>query len=604
MRSRKLKTVLLFSSVAVFPTFAEPLSVITTVSPNPVPLNQQVVFTIELSGDGAMKVGQPELPDMGGYLTFLGSGGTSQNISFINGRMSASKSYTFYYLATREGTFTIPAVKVVYDNKTYESQPITMTVTQGPPPTAAPAPSSPGVSASGENLFLRAIVSRRRVYQNEPVYVTFRLYSAVSVSGYSITSAPSSAGFWVEEIETPQQPQVREEVINGKRYVCADIKKVAFFPATAGEKTIGPMTVQCEVKVPARRSRDPFDAFFSDPFFGRTTTMTVSSPAVTIEALPLPESGKPAEFRGAVGRFQLKAELDRDEATTDDAVTLRVTISGNGNIRLIGEPTVTLPPEFQQYAPNVTENVSRQPGAIGGSKTFEYVMIPRYVGTFRISPVAFAYFDPEAGSYKRLTSPEMFIRVSKGQRTAAAVDAGLSREEVKYVGRDIRYIKTEPGKWVRRGSRPYRSSGFFISLAAPLFLWIGAVVYRRRLDMESRDTALLRSRRANAAARRRLSKAKSLLSAPQQKAFYAEIADALQGFAADKLNLEKVDLISSELEGELRRRGVNEELIRRYFDIIRHCDYQRFAPATSTEEEMKAVYRAANEVIVQLEKAF
>ncbi|MDZ7370679.1 MAG: BatD family protein [candidate division KSB1 bacterium] len=584
---------------------AEPLTVTTTVSRNPASLNEQVIFTIELSGDGATKVDRPELPDMGGYLTFLGSGGTSQNITFINGRMSASKSYSFYYLATKVGSFTIPPVKVVYDNQTYESKPINMTIVQGAAPQAAPPSTSAAdraPAAAGEDLYLRTIVSKKRVYQNEPVFVTFRIYAAVSVGGYSIVSPPETSGFWVEEIEAPQQPQVNEEVINGKRYVYADIKKIAVFPTSAGEKTIGPMTLQCEVRVQGRRSRDPFDMFFNDPFFSRTVTQTIASPAVTIDVMPLPEAGKPAEFTGAVGKYQLKAELDRTEITTDDALTLKVTVSGSGNIRMISEPKVQIPPEFQSYAPNVSENISRRPGAVSGSKTFEYVLVPRFVGTQRIPPVVFAYFNPESGSYQRLTTPELTVHVAKGQRAVLAGGSGLTREEVKYIGQDIRYIKAEPGKWRRIGVKPYRTTGFFLSLILPVLAFGMAFLYRRNQEKLSSNIALARSRRANAAAMRRLSKAKSFLAVEQQKKFFAEIAEALNNFAADKLNLEKADLISTDLEQAFRSRGVDEALIRDFFALLQTCDYQRFAPSTATLEDMERIYQSAKEVLIKLEK--
>ena len=584
----------------------QPLTVTTTVSKTEPAVNQQVIFTIELTGEGANKIGQPELPDMAGYLTFLGSGGTSQNISFVNGRMSVSKSYSFYYLASKAGSFTIPPVRVVYDNKTFESQPINMTITQSAQPpatTARPEAPASGAADGGEELFLRAIVSKKRVYQNEPVFVTFRIYSALSVSGYSITTPPATAGFWAEDLETPQQPQVREEVINGKRYVSADIKKVALFPTSPGDKTIGPMTVQCEVKVQARRSRDPFDSFFNDPFFGRTATKVISSPAVTIEALPLPSENCPPDFSGAVGQFQLRADVDRTDMTTDDALTLKVTISGTGNIRMIGEPAVTIPPEFQKYSPNITENISRQPGAVGGSKTFEYVLVPRFVGTQRLKPITFTYFDPGARAYKRLTAPERIINVSRGQRAVVAGGVGLSREEVQYVGQDIRYIKTTLGKVSPVGFRVYRSTGFYLALILPALLLAAAFAQQRHGQKLSGNVAYARSRKANALAMRRLGKAKALLDPAQQKAFYAEVSDALGGFAADKLNLSKAGLISSELEAEFRRRGLDAALTQEYFDLIRQCDYRRFAPVNAALDEMKAMYQSAKNVIVKLEKA-
>jgi hypothetical protein len=602
--NRKIYTFALFWAVAGV-AFSQALTVSTSVNQTQVPLNQQVVFTIELTGEGANKIGQPEQPDMGGFLTFLGSGGTSQNVSFVNGRMSVSKSFSFYYLASKVGSFTIPPVKVVYDNQSFESQPINMTIMQtGQAPVVTGNTQAAAASGGGDDLFIRAIVSRRRVFQNEPVFVTFRIYAAVSVSGYSIAAMPATEGFWTEDIESPQQPQVHEETINGKRYVTADIKKIAIFPTSPGAKSLGPMSVQCEVKAQARRSRDVFDSFFDDAFFGRTTTRVISSPAVDIEVAPLPDEGRPAEFNGAVGQFQLKASVDRTDATTDDAVTLKIVISGTGNIRMLSEPAVVIPQDFQRYSPNVTENISRQPGAISGSKTFEYVLVPRFVGQQRIKPITFAYFDPEARTYKRLTSPELVINVTKGQNAVAGTSgAGLSREEVKYVGQDIRYIKPVIGKLKPAGFRVYRSSAFYLAIILPLLLLAGAFTYQKHLEKLSGNIAYARSRKANAMAMRRLSKAKSLLNASQQKEYYAEVSDALSGFAADKLNLAKAGLISTDLENEFKRRKLDENLTKEYFDLIRQCDFQRFAPANASVDGMETFYQTAKNVIIKLEKA-
>jgi hypothetical protein len=601
----KIKNIFAFLLAVSGVAFSQSLTVSTSVNQTQVPLNQQVVFTIELNGEGANKIDQPEQPDMGGFLTFLGSGGTSQNISFVNGRMSVSKSFSFYYLASKVGSFTIPPVKVIYDNKSFESQPINLTITQtAQAPVVAGNAQAAAASGGGDDLFLRAIVSRRRVFQNEPVFVTFRIYAAVSVTGYSIAAAPATEGFWTEDIESPQQPQVREEMINGKRYVTADIKKIAVFSTSPGAKSLGPMSVQCEVKAQARRSRDVFDSFFDDAFFGRTTTKVASSPAVDIEVLPLPVEGRPAEFNGAVGQYQLKATVDRSEVTTDDAVTLKVSISGTGNIRMISEPAVTIPQDFQRYSPNVTENISRQPGAISGSKTFEYVLVPRFVGQQRIKPVTFAYFDPEARTYKRLTSPELVINVTKGQNAVAGTSgAGLSREEVKYVGQDIRYIKTAIGKLKPVGFRVYRSSAFYLAIILPLLLLAGAFVYQKHLEKLSGNIAYARSRKANAMAMRRLSKAKSLLNSSHQKEYYAEVSDALSGFAADKLNLAKAGLISTDLENEFKRRKLDDTLTKEYFELIRQCDFQRFAPANASIDGMETFYQTAKNVIIKLEKA-
>ncbi|MBN1479748.1 protein BatD [candidate division KSB1 bacterium] len=604
----KSKTFIIFIFLAISSWLsAQPLTVTTSVNQNQIGLNQQLVFTIELSGEAAQKVAQPELPDMQGYLDFLGSGGTSQNISFVNGRMSVAKTFTYYYLAVKEGEFIVPPVTVIYDNTEYASKPITVTISQSAAAgqSQSPASSQPPSSNSTDDLYIRTIVNKRSVYQNEPIIVTYRIYAAVSVTGYSITKLPETTGFWTEDIETPQQPQVKNEMIDGKRYLTADIKKIALFPTSAGEKTIGPMALQCEVRVQtSRRSRDLFDSFFDDAFFGGTTRRSIASPAVEIDVKPLPAANKPADFSGAVGQYKLNATVDKTDVNTDEALSLKVNISGTGNIRLLPKPRLEIPSDFEQYDPKETEVIDRQGGIISGSKTFEYVLVPRFPGEQRIKPITFSYFDPVKKDYVTLSAPELIINVTKGaNQFIASGGSGLSKEEVRYVGQDIRFIKLAPGDFQPIGYRIYTSFGFFALLALPIFLLAWAVLYKNHRDRLSENIAYARSRRANTLAMKRLSKAKLLLSEDRQKEFYAEVADALTGFAADKLNMSKAGLISDELEKEFKNRGLDAELTTDYFSLIRTCDLQRFAPSTVEVETMQQSYKEAKKVIIKLEKA-
>ena len=585
---------------------AQPLAVATSVNQSIIAVNQQLVFTIELTGAGAQKIGQPELPDMGGSLTFLGSGGSSQNISVVNGKMSVSKSYTFYYLAAKPGTMTIPPVRVTYKNRSAQSQPLSLTITaSATPPQASQGKQKSAQATAGNKLYLRTIVSKKSVYPNEAIIVTYRIYAAVTVSGYSIAKLPETTGFWVEDVEMPQRPQTREQVINGQRYVTADIKKMTVFPTSPGKRRIGPLSLQCEVKQQSRRrSRDPFDSFFDDAFFGRTVRQTIASPIVEIDVKPFPKENEPASFSGAVGQFKLNASIDKTDVNTDEAVTLKVTLSGVGNIQLLPKPKVQIPPDFEQYAPTVSQNIDRTNGVISGGKTFEYVLVPRFPGEQRIKPVAFSYFDPKAGTYKTLQTKEIVINVAKGKnQIVRGGGSGLSKEEVKYVGQDIRFIKVESDDYQPIGYRLYKTFVFYVLLFAPLLILAVAFAYRKHLQKLSGNVAYARSRKANAVAMKRLSKVKQLLNEDSQKDFFAEVSNALAGLAADKLNMAKAGLISNELENEFKKRRLDPELTKEYFDLIRFCDLQRFAPSSVKKEEMQESYQTAKKVIINLEKA-
>jgi hypothetical protein len=598
----------LFLTAFAETSLAQPLSVSTSVDKTTLAVNEQLVFTIELSGEGANGASNPELPEMGGFLSLLGSSGTSQSIQIINGRMTVQKSQTYYYMAAKEGTFQIPPVKVSYKGVEYQSNPINITITKSAGNAAPPAnqPQSRTVSpeaGAGDDLFIRAIPNKRRVYQNEAVIVTYRIYTQVNVSSYGVSKLPETAGFWAEDFDQGQ-PQTREEVLNGKKYVVADIKKVALFPTSSGSKTIGSLVIDCDVRMQSRRrTTDIFDSFFDDPFFNRTVRKSIYSKPIEVEVLPLPSEGRPGNFSGAVGDFRLEANIDKQNVKTNEAISLKIKISGVGNIKILPQPQLAIPSDFQQYDPKVTENISRQGGAISGSKTFEYVLVPRFPGEQQIRPFEFSYFDPQAATYRTLSSPSFSIHVTKGADDFVSLGPGLSKEEVRLVGQDIRFIKLTTSQLTPIGKRLYTSFAFISLSIVPLILLIGSVAYRSHLEKLSGNVAYARRRRANRMAMKKLSKAYSLLDEKTQKQFYAEASRALLGFAADKLNLSEAGIITSEIEKRLIDHNLESNLIQSYMKLVQTCDYQRFAPANISKSEMEEFYQQAKEAIINLEKA-
>ncbi len=593
---------------------AKGISVRAYLDRNAVSVGDQFALSIEVSGSDASKVPAPKPPDLSKFAAFVGSS-TSQSIQFVNGRMSASKTTIFFFQATAPGMYTIPPVQVVYKSKTYPTNRLTIQVRKktatAPPPAPGARGQTPGTTtlpkATGPrrgDLFLRALVNKRTVYQNEPVVITYRIYTRVSVTGYGIKTLPKTAGFWAEEVPLPQRPQTRNEIYNGIKYVVADLKKMVLFPTAPGKKVIDPMVVTCQVRVRSRRhSRDIFDEFFNDDFFGREIQQDIKSQPITIQVLPLPEAGKPANFSGAVGQFRLKASLSKDTVKANEAVTLTIRISGSGNIKMLPEPKLKLPPDFEKYEPKVTQKINRTASGVSGFKQFEYVLIPRFPGEQHIAPISFSYFDPRAKTYRTLHSPEFVVRVGRGAQTAVSLGEGLSKEEIRLVGSDIRFIKTEPPEFIRLNATFYKTPLFWLLVFVPLLALGGAFGYKRYQDRLEENVAFARSQRANQFAKKRLQKAKKLLDESTQKEFFAEISRALLGFLADKFNLPPAGIMTDEVEHLMRERGVDEETIRKYLDCLNTCDFQRFAPANSTVADMQSCYNDASEAIVRLEKA-
>jgi len=573
-------------------------------------LNEQFVLSVEISGSGAGSAPQPKLPDMDKFAAYVGSG-SSQSIQFINGRMSVSKTLNYYFIAREVGKFQIGPVTLTYKGKTYTTEPIDIEIvkTSAQPQQIPRQKQRPRLRAEDTiegNLFVKASVNKKRVYQNEPVILTYKIYTRVNVTSYGISKLPTTVGFWVEEFPLPQRPRTHEEILNGKRFLVAEIKKLALFPTNPGQKVIDPMEVECEIRVRERRPRDIFDhffddSFFGDSFFGRTVRRVIKSNPVTVEVIPLPETGKPANFSGAVGSFNITAGVDKNSVKTHEAVTLKVKLSGTGNIKTLPEPVVNVSSDFEKYEPKITQKISRKGGVVSGSKTFEYILIPRHPGKQRIKPIEFSYFDLKSKTYKTLRTDEIVIDVAKGPEEFIALGSGLSKEEVKLLGQDIRFIKTITS-FRKKGSYFYNSSGFLVLSFLPLILLGASLAYRRHLDRLSGDVAYARSRRAAQVAAKRLRKAKRCLNENTQKEFYAEVSRALLGFLGDKLNLPEAGIITDQVEEMLRGRGVDDRVISHYMNCLRTCDYQRFAPSDSKIDQMRNFFEDSKRAIAELER--
>ncbi len=587
---------------------AQDLSVNTFVSRTTIGLNQQFELSVELSGADANSAPQPEVPDLAKFASYVGSG-TSTNMQLINGRMSVTKRYTHHFIATREGSFEIPAVTVVFKGKTFSSTPITVTVRSGGTTQprqsnpSAPDPGQQGDQRLDEILFLKASVDKRQVYQNEAVVVSYKIYTAVNVSNYGISQLPDAVGFWTEDFELPGRPALHNEVVDGRQFKVAEIKKIAAFAQGPGVKTLDPLEIECEVQLPRQRSRrDIFDSFFNDPFFGRTVRRTLRSNPVTIDVMPLPDTGKPSDFSGAVGDYSITASVDKQSVKTNEAIALRVEVAGKGNIRIVPKPKLNFPADFEVYDPKITESVNRTAGVISGRRTLEYVIIPRFAGQQTISPVKFSYFDPKSKAYRESVTDPISITVTKGEDQFASAGLGNSKEDVRFIGQDIRFIQMRLPEFKLRGTVFYKRVWFFLMILLPPLFLAAAVVYRRHQDKISSNVAYARSRKANQMAKTRLKRAGQLMQKGEPQQFYAEISNALTGFVGDKCNVASAGLITDEVNEILARKGVDEKMRSDFLACLHACDFKRFAPSEVNDGEMKSFLAEAKQALIGLDR--
>ncbi len=413
--------VVLFIFLGAGAVMAQDVTFQASVDKNPVGMNDQFTLILSLSSSGAGGGKNLQLPDLSKFRIMSGPN-QSSSMQFINGAVSSSVSYSYVLEPKEIGKFTIGSVAIEVAGKTYHTNPIAIEVVKGSSKPKQQAAADDVSGQIGDNLFLRAVVSKAHVIQGEQVNLTYKLYSRVALLDVSTDKASNLIGFWGEEVERPKDIPPTVETVNGKQYRVYTIKLMALFPTQSGTLEISPMALKATVQVQARRSLDPFDSFFSNPF-GRSTVAEIKSEPVKIKVDPLP-SGAPPDFKGAVGKFAMSTTVDKKSTRTNEAVTLKVTISGTGNIKLLESPAVELPADFEQYSPKVSDNISRPQGLISGSKTFEYLLIPRYPGLKVIKPVTFSYFDLGTREYVRLRSPQIELNVEQGAASPTPLVAG------------------------------------------------------------------------------------------------------------------------------------------------------------------------------------
>lgn len=556
-------------------------------------VNRTFVLNVEVRGTQRFDA-DPELPDMAGFARFLGSS-TSTNVQMSGGRTEVSITVQYRFQAIQEGVFEIGDIRVLAAGRLLVTEPIELTVTLAPPPDAARADEP---SVGPEDLFLIAEVSKRRVYENEPVAISYRIYTRVDVSNYIITTPTSAEGFWIEEVPDTQAPTVERVVRDGQQYTTAVVRRAIMFATGPGSKALDPLSLTAQVRM-QRRSRSRLEDLFSrSSLFGTVVPIEVTSEPVEIEVLPLPESGRPADFTGLVGSLGLTASIDRSTVATNDAVTFRFRISGEGNLKSLPAPEIRFPADFEVFPPEVSESIERYAGGVKGSRTYEYVLIPRAPGERAIPPVSMSYFDVGTGRYATVATRPLTLDVT-GDPVVGATP-GI-RTGIETLREDIRFIRISEPRFVRSGRSLFDEPAFWVLALIPLVAVTGAAGVRRHNDRLEGDVAYARGRRAGRVARKRLQKARSLKDG-DSKEFYAEVGRALRGFMADKLNVAELGFLAHEVAAELGRRGVRAEVVQEYGDCIDTCDRHRFAPLGSGGEGHEAMLARAASAITRLEE--
>jgi hypothetical protein len=501
------------------------------------------------------------------------------------------------------GTFTIGSAGIEQAGNTYKTEPIKITVVKGADKPKQQQQGDTQISTDeiAKNLYVRAIVDKTRAYKGEQITVTYKLYTRLSIaSQMGVNKLPQYQGFWAEELETSGNINFTTEVIEGKQFRVGVLKRVALFPTQTGTLEVTPFELSVPVQIQKQRSgKSIWDDFFGDPF-GRSEIyeFNAKSNVVKIDVQPLPD-GQPEMFKGAVGNYTFNANLNNTTVKSNEPLTLNINISGTGNIKLIDLPELNLPNGFEKYEPKINEEINRK-GIVSGSKSGEYLFVPRVVGLREIPPIEFSFFDPNKKKYVTLKSETFKIDIKPGDKQASNEFVG--KEDIKELGNDIRYIKTSFEDVEKKENFIINSTGFIIAGVLPFAISLVVIGWKRKYDKLHGNVVLLRYQKAQKVAKNRLKSAKKLMDSQNHKEFYSELSTALFGYLEDKLHISKSEFTVERASEELRKRNITEELIAELKAGAGKCEFVRFAPGAEKSAAMQDMYDEIADVIINLEK--
>jgi hypothetical protein len=531
----------------------------------------------------------------------------SSSTQIINGKMSHQTTYSYlYYLqALQEGKYVIPPASYTVKNKTYYSDSIRIEVIgSGSPRPGAQSGANTGTTthteSAGGDIFVDLSLNRKEVYLGEHIAATVKIYTKVDLSGINEIKYPPFTGFLKSDIETPPLTQLRQENINGTIYGTGVIQHFLLYPQVTGEITIDPV----QISVLVRQRSGATDPFFGD-FFStfQTVQKVIVSPVIKVNVKPLP-GVKPADFSGVVGKLDMKSTLNKDSVSVNDAVNFRITISGNGNLKLAETPKLTLSPDIEVYDPRVTDKINNSLSGTSGQRTFEYLLIPRHYGDYKIPSVTYSFFNTSSGKYETLTTGEHRFYARKGTETTSGITVygGVSKEDVKYLGKDIRFIKSDPGRLARSVNFIVTSRAFYSIYAIAIILFLIVLFIRREHIRRNADLTAVRNRKAGKVAGKRLKEASACLKRSETDRFHEEILKAIWGYLSDKLNIPVADLNRSNVVAVLKEKGIGDEDITSLTGILDRCEYARYAPSSS-ETEAETIYEGTARFIRSVENS-
>lgn len=557
----------------------------------------QVTFTlINASGQDFRA---PEFP---GCNVLYDAKSQGSQFTSVNGRTSVqtTEAYTYTLKAIKEGTYKIGSATVRAAGKQLSSNTLDLRIL--PPDKNAGNDSDDdreygsvqGTAGTDATTFARLILSRTKVYEQEAILATIKLYTKAANMGLENYTFPSFDGFVVQDMPI-QNPQFELDHYDGANYTTVVIKRALLFPQRSGKITINPGKFDMALQV-VRPMRGPFGMMRGL----QEVKKTVRSQAVTVDVLPLP-AGKPASYMGAVGNFTISSSINKENLKTNEAVTVKIQIKGIGNLKYVKNPEVKFPADFEVYDPKIDVKTQNTTTGVEGTRTIEYTAIPRNAGDFTIPGVEFSYFDVRTNSYKTLTTQEFHLKVEKGSGSSSSQISNFTdKEALRMLNQDIHFIKTGNLHLQKSPSIIWGSLGYWLWYILPALFFIIFVIINRKQARENANVTLMKTKKANKVATRRLKAAGKYLKDHQKEAFYSEVLQAVWGYLSDKLSLPLSELTRDNVAAELAKYGASEDLINRFMEILDTCEFAQYAPSQS-DSAMGKLYEDTVEAIGTME---
>lgn len=577
-------------------------------APKSVVVNQQFKLTFKVN---RANVKEPTIPELSSFDILTGPHrSTQQSYQMINGKMSKEESVTFTYIlmSGKEGEYRIPAASIMVDGKKYNSNPLRIKVL--PPDQSSAAQSQNGgvqshnngssTNITDEDLFVKATLSMAKVYEQEAVLLTYKVYSTVNLTNLS-NPTPDLKGFHIQEVQLPREKNFELEHYNGRNYQTLVWRQFVLFPQQSGVLEIPSLTFEGVVAVQTRRNLDPFEMMFNGGPSYVEVKKNLNSNKLTLDVKKLP-AGKPAGYSGGVGQFSISSTISSQQVKTNEELTLKVRVKGIGNMKLVGNPIMDFPSEFEVYDPIINNKFSLKTNGFSGEKVYEYVVTPRASGTYTIPAAQFIYFDPLTDSYKTIESESYTIEVEKGKEQAAPTTTYIGKETSKVLASDIRHIKLGAKNTSDAKSNFYASATYYLLYIIPLVLFIAYIIVHRKRVVENANVSLVRTKKANKVAVKRLKIAKALLKQNRKNEFYDEILKTLWGYMSDKMNIPVSLLSKDNVANELAKKGADASIIEELHAVLNEAEFARYAPGDAGEA-MDKVYAMAINVISRMENS-